>query len=192
MALEHAILVSLAEQPASGYDLTRRFDRSIGLFWRATHQQVYRTLARMEADGLVASTAVEQQGRPDKKVFAIADAGRDALTSWVDAPSAVEQTRSDLAVRVRGLHHGDASAVLDDVRRHLVAHRERLEGFRRSSERHYPDPGALAPEDVGPYLVLRGGIRTEEAVVAWCEEIIATSAVTPADPAGRRPAPPAR
>jgi DNA-binding PadR family transcriptional regulator len=38
MALEHAILVSLAERAASGYDLARRFDASIGFFWKATHQ----------------------------------------------------------------------------------------------------------------------------------------------------------
>ncbi|MEU0155402.1 PadR family transcriptional regulator [Micromonospora fulviviridis] len=42
MSLEHAILVSLLEQPASGYELARRFDRSIGRFWTATHQQIYR------------------------------------------------------------------------------------------------------------------------------------------------------
>ena len=44
MALEHAILVSLSERPASGLDLTRRFDRSIGFFWSATHQQIYSCL----------------------------------------------------------------------------------------------------------------------------------------------------
>ena len=33
MSLQHALLVSLAEREASGYDLTRRFDRSLGFFW---------------------------------------------------------------------------------------------------------------------------------------------------------------
>ena len=69
MALEHAILVSLSEQAGSGLDLTRRFDRSIGFFWTATHQQIYRVLGRMEGDGWVRSEHVSQQGRPDKKVY---------------------------------------------------------------------------------------------------------------------------
>lgn len=30
MALEHALLVALCEQPASGLELTKRFSRSIG------------------------------------------------------------------------------------------------------------------------------------------------------------------
>ena len=54
MSLQHALLVSLAEQEATGYDLTRRFDRSLGFFWRATHQQIYRVLGRMAEDGLLA------------------------------------------------------------------------------------------------------------------------------------------
>ena len=53
MALEHAILVSLLEQPGSGYELARRFERSIGYFWTATHQQIYRVLKRMESDGWI-------------------------------------------------------------------------------------------------------------------------------------------
>ncbi|MBU1802778.1 MAG: PadR family transcriptional regulator, partial [Actinobacteria bacterium] len=49
MALEHALLIALREQPASGLELARRFERSIGFFWSATHQQIYKVLGRMEA-----------------------------------------------------------------------------------------------------------------------------------------------
>lgn len=62
MALDHAILVSLLEQPGSGYELARRFERSIGYFWTATHQQIYRVLGRMVGDGLLLVREVEQQG----------------------------------------------------------------------------------------------------------------------------------
>ena len=75
MALPHAILVSLCEQSGSGYELTHRFDRSIGYFWSATHQQIYRTLRTMEDDGWVSATVVAQRGRPDKKVYTVSEAG---------------------------------------------------------------------------------------------------------------------
>ena len=78
MALEHALLVSLSEQPGTGIELTRRFDRSIGYFWRATHQQIYRTLKKLLDDELVSVESISQDGRPDKKVYTISDAGRDA------------------------------------------------------------------------------------------------------------------
>ena len=76
MALPHAILVSLTEQAGSGYELARRFDRSIGYFWPATHQQIYRVLRRMDDDGWVTPHQVAQDGRPDKKVYTVSDAGR--------------------------------------------------------------------------------------------------------------------
>jgi DNA-binding PadR family transcriptional regulator len=77
VGLEHAILVSLSERTSSGYDLARRFDRSIGHFWTATHQQVYKVLGRMESLGWVRATVVPQAGRPDKKVYDVTAAGRD-------------------------------------------------------------------------------------------------------------------
>ena len=55
MSLAHALLTSLLEQPSSGYDLARRFDKSIGHFWQATHQQIYRELGRMEDAGWIRS-----------------------------------------------------------------------------------------------------------------------------------------
>jgi hypothetical protein len=42
MSLPHALLTALVEHPCSGSELAERFDRSIGYFWNATHQQIYR------------------------------------------------------------------------------------------------------------------------------------------------------
>src|SRR6266702_3142676 len=111
MALEHAILVSLAERASSGYELARRFDKSIGQFWTATHQQVYKVLARMESAGWVEATVVEQDGRPDKKVYDLTGEGRAELAAWIAQPADPEVTRSDLAVKIRGAAYGDPAAV---------------------------------------------------------------------------------
>ena len=92
MALEHALLVALSEQPASGLDLAKRFGRSIGFFWHATHQQIYRVLGRMDADGWVEATEVAQAGRPDKKVYAVTPAGAEALRGLA-RPADREPTR---------------------------------------------------------------------------------------------------
>ena len=51
MSIQHALLTSLLEKPSTGYELANRFDRSIGYFWQATHQQIYRELGRMVTAG---------------------------------------------------------------------------------------------------------------------------------------------
>jgi len=170
MALEHAILVSLAEQSATGYTLARRFDASIGFFWRASHQQIYRTLARMEADGWVAATVEPREGTADKKTYAITGAGRAELARFTAEPSPREALRSDFAVKLRGL--ADREAVIEDTRRRRADHRARLDRYESSAKRHYPDPWSLPAAELGAYLALRGGILSERMGIAWCDEIL--------------------
>ena len=171
MPLEHALLVSLSERPASGLDLTRRFDRSIGFFWSATHQQIYRVLARMEAAGWVSREDVAQSGRPDKKVYAVAPGGHDELRRWLAEPGPVEAFRSELAVKLRAASYGDRRAVLDQVADHLADHRTRLAHYETLAARDFPDgPAGLSAQRLDVYLVLRGGIRLESFWVDWLTE----------------------
>ncbi|VXC48577.1 PadR family transcriptional regulator [Aeromicrobium sp. 9AM] len=172
MALEHAILVSLAEKSASGYDLARRFDASIGHFWKASHQQIYKVLGRMESDKWVEAHLVEQSGRPDKKVYAITSEGSDELMRWSSTPTPIEAYRSEFAVKLRGLRFGDRDAVLSDVTTRRAAHVAQLAYYEASAAKHYPDPSAIGEDELGAYLVLRGGLMQEQAAIAWCDEIL--------------------
>ncbi len=172
MALEHAILVSLAEKTASGYDLARRFDASIGHFWKASHQQIYKVLGRMESDKWVESHLVAQGNRPDKKVYAITGEGRDELRRWSSLPTPIESLRSEFAVKLRALPFGDTDAIVADVRVRRRAHEQQLAYYAESAARFYPDPDDIADEAMGAWLVLRGGILAEQGGLAWCDEIL--------------------
>ncbi|VXB65776.1 PadR family transcriptional regulator [Nocardioides sp. AX2bis] len=172
MALEHVLLVALREQPGSGLELTRRFERSLGYFWHATHQQIYRVLARMEADGWVSVETVPQVGRPDKRTFTVTPDGEDALAVWLAEPTPMETFRSELAVKLRGASYGDRAAVLDLVRDQLGEHTARLAHYEQLADRDYPDPAALAGPDLDRHLVLRGGIGLERFWVTWLTEYL--------------------
>lgn len=177
MALPHAILVALCEQAGSGYELARRFDRSIGYFWAASHQQIYRTLRAMEADGWVHVTPVVQQGRPDKKVYTVSDAGRVELARWIAEPlsgrgSAVADNRTrELAVKVRGAAHGDISALRAQVNALRAERAELLDTYRGYEKRQFPNSANLRGSALHQYLVLRGGIRAEESAIEWLDEV---------------------
>jgi DNA-binding PadR family transcriptional regulator len=173
MALEHALLLSLSERSASGLELTRRFDKSIGFFWSATHQQIYRVLARMEKDGWITSTVVAQQGRPDKKVYVVAPAGRAALAQWLAEPTPGSPLRSELAVKMRGASYADdREAVLDVVRAALADHQTRLGFYEQLCKQDYPAPDTLSGRDLDQYLVLRGGILLEQGWIDWLTEYL--------------------
>ncbi len=172
MALEHAILVSLSEQAGSGLDLTRRFDKSIGFFWTATHQQIYRVLARMQDSGWVASTTVSQQGRPDKRVYQVTAAGRAELTRWLAEPMQREPHRSDVAVKLRAASYGDRETLLRELETLRAEHAERLALYEKLEHRDYPDPDRLTGADLDQFLVLRGGIRMERFWIEWLDEYL--------------------
>lgn len=173
MALEHAIMVSLAERSATGYDLARRFDASIGHFWYASHQQIYRVLGRMVDDAWVAADVIPQDGRPDKKVYTLTATGHAQLRDWLAEPSTHEPLRSEFAVKLRALHLIDREALLANVKQRREEHHAKLAEYRASEAKFFPDPDSLAPAHIGPYLVLRGGQRTEQGALDWCDEILA-------------------
>ncbi|NKY87162.1 PadR family transcriptional regulator [Nocardia veterana] len=174
MALEHALLVSLSERAGSGYELARRFDKSIGFFWSATHQQIYRVLKRMEERGWVSSEAIAQDGRPDKKVYTVSDAGRAELSRWISAPTDdIGPLRSELGVKIRAAGHGDPEALRAEVARHREHHAQRLELYRHIEKKDFPAPDQLTGTALYQYLVLRGGIRVEVGFVEWCDEVLA-------------------
>lgn len=177
MALEHAILVSLLEKPGSGYELARRFERSIGYFWNATHQQIYRVLKRMESDGWIDAREVAQQARPDKKEYSVAALGRAALSQWLHEPIEPESVRHDLAVKIRGAAFDDPAALIGEVGRHYQAHTDRLAHYLAGERRDFTGPGAPGAPDPGRELqhaVLRGGIAYERMMLAWLDDVLAT------------------
>jgi DNA-binding PadR family transcriptional regulator len=182
MALEHALLVSLTERAGSGYELARRFDKSIGFFWSATHQQIYRVLKRMEDRGWIAGETVAQEGRPDKKVYTVSAGGRAELSRWICAPTEDDAAfqRSELGIKIRAAAHGDLPALCAEIARHRDNHAGRLELYRQIEKRDFPAPAHLTGPALHQYLVLRGGIRVEAGFVEWCDEVLEALAPNPA------------
>ncbi|QIK75000.1 PadR family transcriptional regulator [Nocardioides piscis] len=172
MALEHALLVALSEKPGAGLELARRFERSLGFFWHATHQQIYRVLSRMESDGWLSVETVPQTGKPDTRVYTVSTAGAQVLADWLAEPTQMETFRSDLAVKLRGASYGDRPTLLRHVRETLADHEARLAHYRVLEQRDYPEPAALDGHALDQLLVLRGGIRLEEFWIGWLSDYL--------------------
>jgi DNA-binding PadR family transcriptional regulator len=170
MALEHALLVSLSERPGTGIELTRRFDRSIGFFWRATHQQIYKVLRRMEADGWLSAGAGDS--RSTERRYTVTGRGRRELARWIESPTHAAALRSEVAVKMRGASYGDRQRLLAHLEDLVAEHRTRQAHFEELERRQFPDPSALNGQRLDTWLVLRGGIRQERFWVEWLTEYV--------------------
>jgi DNA-binding PadR family transcriptional regulator len=172
MALAHAILALLADCPQSGYDLNKAFDGSVGFFWKATHQQIYRELAKLEDQGWVHSEVVPQMGRPDKKLFRVSDRGREVLTDWISQPCEPPPTRDELLIKVFMGALVDREVILQQIIQHRQQHQEQLRTFEQIEAEFFPNPQQSSPDALFRYLTLRRGIRHEQEWLAWCDEAI--------------------
>ncbi|GGM08205.1 PadR family transcriptional regulator [Streptomyces fumigatiscleroticus] len=183
MSLPHAILTALLEKPSSGLELTRRFDRSIGYFWSATHQQIYRELGKLEAEGLIRALPAEQPARGQKKSYEVLPAGRAELARWTAAEQDPKPLRDALLLRLRAAAVVGTAGLESDLRRHLELHERQLAEYEEIERRDFP-PGKDTAPDRLQHLVLRAGIDLETFWTRWLRHALAEFAELP----GQEPA----
>lgn len=174
MALAHAILAALIDSPSTGYDLAKRFDGSVGFFWDATHQQIYRELAKLESLGYVTAEEIQQTIRPTKKQYGVNESGKVFLVEWMQTPASASPIKDDLLIKVFSGHLVPPTTLLTELRHHRKQHQLRITEYQTIEDRLFPDPEALSAEATYHYLALRHGLQFEQGWLRWCDEAIVT------------------
>ena len=171
MSLPHAILTALLEKPSSGLELTRRFDKSIGYFWSATHQQIYRDLGRLEREGAIRALPSQGATRGQKKEYEVLPAGRAELARWTAERQDPKPLRDTLLLRLRAAAVVGTEGIEADLHRHLALHRRQLAEYEEIEKRDFP-PGKDRVEDRLRHVVLRAGIDLETFWTQWLEQTL--------------------
>jgi len=183
MALAHAILAILLDHPCSGYDLRKRFEGSVGFFWQASFQQIYRELNKLEEEGWLSAETIHQQHRPDKKVYRVTKRGEDSLKAWIAAPCEIAPIKDDLLVKAFSGYAVPRETFLAELRHHQTQHQERLAVYQQIEQQFFPQPQALPMKEKFRYLTLLNGIQFETVWLIWCEDAIALLEASPANEA---------
>ncbi|EPF73368.1 PadR family transcriptional regulator [Acinetobacter rudis] len=175
MSLSHALLTSLIEKPSTGSELARRFDRSMGFFWPATHQQIYRELSGMLQKGWI-STLEDEHYTGRKKTYQVEALGRSELTEWIYKQSPPAPLREELMVRLRAEAQLNTQQLLPELERHLKLHQHNLHVYQLIYTRDfatYDDHPQL--QDQTSYIhkmILQLGINQEVGWIEWLEQLI--------------------
>ena len=174
MSLRYALLGLLAEEPASGYDLTRKFERALQRYaWHAQHSQIYPELNRLAHEGLA---EVVDEGARGRRTYAITDAGRVELRHWMMDPPDMFAVRNEFVLRMfllSTLDPHDAIALLtdlaDDCAREAAVLRERIEAADAATPHGSPPPFSR--------LAAEFGVRSFELShdwAVWAVEVMTT------------------
>jgi DNA-binding PadR family transcriptional regulator len=157
------LLALLAKEPAHGYELKLALEQIFGQAYPSPNiGQVYVTLKRLEQDGLVCSQDVEQTARPNKRVYELTPAGREALRAWVDEPIDGPRIRDEFFIKLvlapmAGL--ADRMALMNSQRRHYLGLMRRLTDLQ----------GDTDSADTAARLLIEGAILHLQADLDWLE-----------------------
>jgi DNA-binding PadR family transcriptional regulator len=173
----------------TGYDLAKRFDSSVGFFWHANHQQIYRELGVLKERTWVKGETVLQSTRPNKTIFSISKSGRGELLRWSRQTAAPAAIKEELVLKLYALTDVDVPAVVEQLKQRLELHQERLALYERILSRHYGDETALNLASKGKLLGLKAGMLLERNWIEWCVDSLGTlqEQMAPAHLAGVRP-----
>jgi DNA-binding PadR family transcriptional regulator len=158
-------------QELSGYDLMKAIEGSVAFFWSPAKSQVYAELRRLVAAGYATERQVEQEARPDKRMYSITPQGEEALGAWLTAEDPEPETfRSTFLMRLFFGHRVSREQVAEGVRVYRAYSERMLEGYRGIEQQIREQ----APEQMHdyPHLTLTYGIAHSEAMLRWCDETL--------------------
>jgi len=155
----------------SGYDLAKNFDASIGFFWRASHQQIYRELGKLRDKGLVKSQEISQSGKPNRIVHTITETGRDTLNVWSKKPVRMPSSKDELLVKLYALEEMNVDALKDQLTVRIDQHKTKLNQYYKIKERFY-DGKKLNLNQTGKLFVLEMGIKEEKVRTESLQELM--------------------
>ena len=167
MSVRYAILGFLAQHPRHGYDLRAAFQALVGgeEVWDVKPAQIYTTLSRLEESGLVCQEAVEQDGGPEKHIYALTTEGEEELQRWYNTGVSDAHQRDEFFIKLM-LSLSDETASPPRV---VQAQRSRLyqELHDATARRNRSDPKS----ELAQILLLDKAIMHLEADLRWLDMI---------------------
>jgi DNA-binding PadR family transcriptional regulator len=163
--LEGGILGLLARgDRLSGWDIEKQARTSVAYFWPIGRSQIYAALPRLEKLGLIAGQHVPQVGKPDKRLFRLTRAGREALASWLGEGQA-GPGRDLFLLRLFFGAHADQSA----VRAQIVERRAEALELQQEIQRMSDSPDL---DDFFHRLTRDFGIVRARGIIEWADSAL--------------------
>jgi DNA-binding PadR family transcriptional regulator len=164
MSVKLALLSLLEQGPKYGNQLRSEFEQRTGATWPLNVGQVYTTLSRLDRDGLVAQAGEDDQGHP---VYAVTEAGREAIAAWFATPvSRAQPPRDELAIKLAIAVTSPGVDVAATVQTQRGATMQALQDYTRL-KREAHEAGGHA--ELAWSLVLDSLVFAAEAELRWLD-----------------------
>jgi DNA-binding PadR family transcriptional regulator len=185
----YVILGLLSTQPnlsGSGYEIHKAIEDNFGSFWGESYGQIYPTLKRLAAEGLIDPVKSTIASKKQRQEYALTDAGRACLREWLALPFQNDPPRNEFLLKL--FFGGEAAPGTALKHVHELQERNRrtfatLEGIESMAR------GIQSPNPNKPYrmLTLGLGLALTRAALDWGEAALAQLAAMEAAAAENPP-----
>jgi DNA-binding PadR family transcriptional regulator len=154
------------EDNQSGYDLRKAVQQSVGYFWGESYGQIYPTLKRMVADGLIVPANTAKGAKLRRQEYSLTEAGRDCLRQWLALPFQNDPPRNEFLLKLFfGREASPAVSIehIQELNRRNKAMLITLEGIERYAQTN-PSPSPHLPYWM---LTLSLGLALTRAALDW-------------------------
>jgi DNA-binding PadR family transcriptional regulator len=155
----------------SGYELHKAIEENFGSFWGESYGQIYPTLKRLVAEGLIEVCKPATASRKRRQEYALTDAGRACLREWLALPFQNDPPRNEFMLKLffgREAAPGVSIAhvrELNERNRRMLA---TLEGIEKMANQHQ----SRNPNKPYWMLTLGLGIALTRAALEWGESAL--------------------
>jgi len=173
----YVILGLLAIEPnLSGYEMRRTVKDSVGFFWAESYGQIYPTLRRLAAEGLIAEQPSASDGRRRRRGYSLTPAGRACLEEWLGRPYRNERPRDEFLLKLFFGRDAAPTVVIAHVRRFQEQQRQLLATLADLEKRARATPNVQRPGFPFWMLTLSYGVGQLRAGIEWSESALAALA----------------
>jgi DNA-binding PadR family transcriptional regulator len=170
----YVILGMLSVQPnlsGSGYEIHKAIEENFGTFWGESYGQIYPSLKRLAAEGLIEACKPVSAPKKRRQEYALTDAGRVCLREWLSLPFQNDPPRNEFLLKLFFGREAAPGVALAHVRelqernRRTLTTLEGIESMAREIQSQNPNK---------PYwmLTLSLGIAMTRAALDWGESAL--------------------
>ena len=169
----YVILGMLSFAPSgSGYEIHKAIEENFGSFWGESYGQIYPSLKRLAADGLIEASGSANTSNKRRQTYALTDAGRVCLREWLARPFQNDPPRNEFLLKLffgRVAAPGVAIAHVRELNERNQRTLAMLEGIENMARTHQSKDPNL------PYwmLTLGLGLVLTRAALDWGESALA-------------------
>lgn len=150
----------------TGYDLKKYFSISFSFFSGLSYGSIYPALKKMEQEGLISMQREIQDGSPNRKIYSITDAGKDAFIKALRAPYPSDRAKSPFLMRLFFFAHLSP----EERRKSTTEYLESIKQIRRELEAVEPQVNSKA--DYYQYLCYQFGVRLYGDLIRNISQVI--------------------